>query len=139
MNHTSLRQLVKQGSVNVGWTEAGCIAGNDYYPDPGYYHHIRWTKRTTHWSQLPQRHYVPQWRLEESAMYAEVEETGRRLKALDEYENAREHAKTERKNYENRIINRFIGTVNRPKQVEQPVLDLFNLDWDASAEAFETR
>ena len=139
MNHTSLRQLVKQGSVNVGWTEAGCIAGNDYYPDPGYYHHIRWTKRTTHWSQLPQRHYVPQWRLEESAMYAEVEETGRRLKALDEYENARERAKTEYRDRENQMISEAIATVNRVKQTEQPILDLFNLDWDASAEAFETR
>jgi hypothetical protein len=128
MNHTSLRQLVKQGSVNVGWTEAGCIAGNDYYPDPGYYHHIRWTKRTTHWSQLPQRHYVPQWRLEESAMYAEVEETGRRLRAL-----------TEHRDREDQMISEALATVNRVKQTEQPILDLFNLDWDASAEAFETR
>jgi hypothetical protein len=102
------------GAANIGWTEAGCIAGNDPYPGRDACGYAMELKR--HRIRMD-RFYKPIWVEEAEEMQAQLDLTRQRvmLERAEEFE-----------------IERIL-TAGRLKEPEQktPGLELFDLEWDA--------
>lgn len=77
---TSLRKVIEmRGAANLDWTDAGMIAGNDYFHP--FCYDLKRKRRL-----MPSRHYKPIWVLEAEEMQSELDVTrNRRLRESAEW------------------------------------------------------